>query len=273
MSPVTPSSQSPQADLWTLALERPTIDPDELAAAIERQVGTGDLDFRTRLLIRDAVRALGEVWGDQRLRQWLDHTAAGPAIRGFVAETSGPAGFPSIQKRLMNHMKPETALQFLRELGASVQQPSRLAVGGSMALILRGLLSRRTGVIDAVDEIGVSIRSELQLLNELTRRYDLRLAHFQSHYLPDGWETRLQSLGRFGSVDVFLVDEHDIAVGKLCSGREKDRDDVRVLAQQLDKHIVADRLRRAGGRLLAEPDNRRNAERNWYIIYGESLPA
>ena len=45
-------------ELWTLVLGRPQIDPDALAAAIVRAVLRGDLDFRTRLLIRDALEAL-----------------------------------------------------------------------------------------------------------------------------------------------------------------------------------------------------------------------
>src|SRR5687768_16175766 len=104
-----------------------------------------------------------------------------------------------------------------------------------MALILGERLTRRTEDIDVVDELPEVVRAERELLDGFTARYGLRVAHFQSHYLPMGWEARVRSLGRFGQLDVFLVDELDIAVGKLFSAREKDRDDLRVLAGQIEK--------------------------------------
>jgi hypothetical protein len=68
------------------------------------------------------------------------------------------------------------------------------------------------------------------------------------------------------------VDSYDIAVSKLTSNREKDRDDLRVIMRELDKNVLESRLRTAGGALLAEPALRQNAEANWYVVYGESLP-
>ncbi len=71
-------------------------------------------------------------------------------------------------------------------------------------------------------------------MNGLVERYGLRLAHFQSHYLPDGWQRRVESFGVFGELAVFLVDPVDIAVGKLFSRRDKDLDDVRMLKRVLE---------------------------------------
>ena len=173
----------------------------------------------------------------------------------------------------MSHAKADDALQLLRELGGKLDQPLRLVIGGSMSLILNNRLSRRTEDIDVVDEIPPEIRTEHQLLADLNSRYALRLAHFQSHYLPSGWEGRVKSLGRFGRLDVFLVDELDIAIGKMFSNREKDRDDLRALAGQIEKQTFVDRLRMAGQAHLKEPALRQNAEKNWYIVFGEALPA
>ena len=62
---------------------------------------------------------------------------------------------------------------------------------------------------------------------------------------------------RFGGLEVFLVHPYDIFLGKLFSSREKDRDDLRVLAGGLDRTALAARYVTA----------------NWYIVYGEPLPS
>lgn len=50
----------------------------------------------------------------------------------------------------------------------------------------------------------------------------MALNHFQSHYLPAGRPDRVRSLGRFGKLDVFLVDVYDVLLSKLFSDRNKD---------------------------------------------------
>ena len=168
---------------------------------------------------------------------------------------------------------PATILQLLRELGGILQIPARLDVGGSSSLILRSLLSRATEDIDVVDEVPAAIRVEHDMLADLTTRYGLRLTHFQSHYLPSGWQSRVESLGRFGKLDVFLVHPVDIFVGKLFSKRTKDRDDLRMLLGSLDHTAIVTRLRASAGALLADPILRADAEKNWNILFGDALPA
>src|SRR5438046_9857423 len=104
-----------------------------------------------------------------------------------------------------------------RELGEKIhpRKPVRLYVGGSAALILHGLLSRRTEDIDIVDELPEAVRSEHRLLDELKERYHLYFGHFQSHYLPSGWENRTHYLDDFGDFHVYLVDVYDIALSQL----------------------------------------------------------
>jgi hypothetical protein len=270
-APTSPPAATP--DLWELALRHPHIDPDVLALALERQATYPPLDFRTRLLIRDSLRALRTVWGEERVTRWVADSPARATFAAIEQEDLGIEGFPSLASRIMSHGTPDDALQLLRELGSHIRRPARINIGGSMALMLGGRLTRRTEDIDVVDELPDVVRAERELLDGFIARYSLRLAHFQSHYLPTGWEARIKSLGRFGLLDVFLVDELDIAVGKLFSAREKDRDDLRVLARQIDKQAMTDRLRLAGQAHLAEPPLRQNAEKNWYIVYGDALPA
>lgn len=262
-----------ESDLWQLTRAAPQIDPERLATAVEREVAKQDLDFRTRLLIRDSVDALERHWGPQRLKAWLSRSPASTRIEAIRREDLGTAGFPSLAARVMETTAPEQILQYLRELGSRVHRPTRLRVGGSAALILADRLDRHTEDIDVVDEVPDTIRNEHDLLDSLLKRHGLYLAHFQSHYLPQGWDQRVRSLGSFGQLDVELVDPYDIALSKLFSRREKDRDDLRVLSRQLDKEELTARLQAHGLALLGEPDLRDAAVMNWYVVYGEPLPA
>jgi len=143
-------------------------------------------------------------------------------------------------------------------------------IGGSSALILAELLARNTEDIDIVDEVPAPLREMGQRLKEHTESYGLHIAHFQSHYLPSGWEYRTQSLGDFGRLSVALVDPLDIFVGKLMSRRVKDREDLRFLFPQFEIERIKERMSRID-RHLQDPDLREKADRNWYALTGESL--
>jgi hypothetical protein len=270
-----PTVTTESSSLWLLARSGlPTIDPNELLSAIEDELrgDGGPLDFRTQLLIRDSIHALDAHWGQgDEARRRLSPAAQG-SLDAILASDLGTPGFPSLEHRLMDNADPEVFRQFLRELGTAVTEPCRLEIGGAGALILANLLRRRTEDIDAVDEVPPALRVRHDLLDLLAKRYGLRLAHFQSQFLPSDWRQRLRSLGRFGSIDVFLMDAIDIFVRKLFSDREKDRDDLRVLARSLERDILTERLQRDAQTLLAEPRLRTNAERNWYIVFGQGLP-
>jgi hypothetical protein len=172
----------------------------------------------------------------------------------------------------MQPTDPETVRSLLRDVGTRLHRPVRLQVGGSIALILPGYLSRSTEDIDIVDEVPAELRAEPALLDALPGRYGLRLTHFQSHFLPAGWETRLHSLEPFGRLQVFLVDVSDVFLSKLFSKRTKDLDDLRLLYPQLQRDTLVRRLHDTTAALRAEPDLRQAAERNWYVLTGEPLP-
>lgn len=259
--------------LWRLARSGHRIDARELASALEEQAHDPRPDFRTRLLIRDALRALAGHWGADRFGAWLADSAARDRLSAYLETDLGPEGFPTIVHRIMDATKPEAVLAFFRDLGSRVVRPARLDIGGSTSLILLANLSRQTDDIDAVDEVPAVIRTEHDLLDRLAKRYALRLTHFQSHYLPLGWKDRVHSLGRFGHLDVFLVDPYDVLVSKLFSAREKDLDDLRALAPRIDKQVLESRLLQWAGPLRAERRFTESAERNWYVAFGDQLPA
>lgn len=64
-----------------------------------------------------------------------------------------------------------------------------------------------------------------------------------------------------------------MVVFQLFSKREKDLDDLRVLAPQLDKETLERQLIETTATLRSDPVLRQNAEKNWYILYGETLPS
>lgn len=260
-------------DLWSLILDQPHVDPGELSEAIADQVERNDLDFRSRLLIRDSLNALQVYWGRERLMAWLGARPARDRIESIWHEDLGNPGFPFLKEQIMEPTRSEDIREFLHELSSRVSRPLRFAVGGSGALILKGYLSRRTQDLDVVDEVPEEIRSLGSFLRELEKRRRLRLSHFQSHYLPAGWEQRVHSLEPFGLMNIYTVDVHDVFLSKLFSKREKDLDDLRVLVSQLNKDTLARRMKETAGSFLSQDDLRKQAEHNWYVLYGEALPS
>lgn len=260
-----------QPDLWKLIRGAPTIDPEALLVAFTCECERIPHDFRARLLLRDVFVALRNRWGEDRLNARLT-PAHRSLMRNIEAEGMGEPKFISLEQRMADPTDPQTLQQFLREVGAALKTPVRIVIGGSWALALRSLLRHATDGIDVVDEIPEALRAEHALLDGLALRYGLRLTHFQSHYLPEGWSARVESLGRFGQLDVYLVHPVDIFVGKLFSKRTKDRDDLRMLSGSLDRTAIVNRLRTSASRLLADPGLRADAQKNWYILFGEDLP-
>ena len=256
-------------DLWAVIRRSSTVDPTDLLAAVEAECREPEHDFRTRLLIRDSLRALAGYWGEPALRAKLSPLVWSTRDRTERDGLGEDRGFPTLMRRIMDRTKPEDVLDFLRELGRVARQPCRIDVGGSIALILRDLIARHTDDVDAVDEVPATIRNQHDQVNRLADRYGLRLTHFQSHYLPDGWARRVASFGVFGQLTVFLVDPVDVAVGKLFSRRDKDLDDVRHLRPHLDWPTVVSRLRSSTNSLRADARSLEAAGHNWYVLTGE----
>lgn len=260
-------------DLWSLVRGGgPEIDPHDLADAVIQEAAGEALDYRTQLLIRDSVDALRGRWGDQSVECWLAESSLRPKIDAICGHKFDEVGFPSIRKRLMEKTEPQQIEQYFRELSLRVRKKIRLDVGGSAVLITAGLIVRHTDDIDVVDEVPKEIRDQHALLDELHQRYGLEIGHFQQHYLPSGWSTRVRFHKSFSDMDVYFVDAIDIFLGKLTSIRTKDLDDLRALAPQFDKAVLVQRLKDTMQSTLACEPLHERAQKNWYIIFGEDLP-
>src|SRR5262249_49180681 len=142
-----------------------------LAEAIDAEAARPELDYRTRLLIRDAVDALEDYWGPERCGSWLSRSGAQRRIESIRGESFDKVGFPSIRERLMAVTTPEVIEQYLRELSRHVNHPVEVAIGGSASLILGGHLSRATEDVDVVDEVPEELRNQHALLDNLRKTY------------------------------------------------------------------------------------------------------
>jgi hypothetical protein len=260
-------------DLWSLALDYPQVDPNDLAEAIFQQAGEQPLDYRTRLLIRDSVDALTSYWGENGVTRWLAGNSTGKSIRAICRQEYEEVGFPSLRRRLMDKTRPENIRRFLEEAGRSLHNTVCVYVGGSVALILPGYVNRRTEDIDIVGEVPKDLRENYALMDALKDRYSLYFGHVQPHYFAKGWRERAHSLDTFGRLQVFLLDVHDVFLSKLFSVRDKDRDDLRVLIPQLDKDVIVRKFKDHAGDFLAAPDLKNIAADNWKILFGEDLPS
>ena len=260
-------------ELWSVARQQPQVDANALARAVEAAC-TEPLDYRTRLLIRDSISALRDCWGNDCFSRWLEQSSKRMQIERAAAHRSpdDEVAFPYLSRNVVDPIQPETVLQLLREISSHVTAPTRLVIGGSIALVLSGDLMRFTQDIDIVDELPAELRKNHELLEKLAQRYRLRLTHFQSHYLPDGWEGRVHSIGAFGKLQVFIVDLYDVFIGKLFSARTKDLDDLRALAPKLDRQTLVRRLSETTAAFRSDARLLDAAKNNWFIVVGESLP-
>ena len=250
------------------------VDAEALFTAIRDPAVLGTDDPRTRVLVRDAVLGLRHYWGGAAFDGRLRHLPQRDAIRSFLTVPSEEIGFPSLRTRIVDVTDPAVLGTMCRELGQRLREPATIVVGGSMALMAAFLLSRRTEDIDVVDELPPAIRREHTLLAELADRYELKLTHFQSHYLPDGWQNRTESFGVFGQLTVRLIDPIDALTGKLFSRRTKDLDDIRGAWDQIDQDIFRQRIARSTTAFRTLPEAVAAAEHNWYVLTGEErLPA
>jgi len=260
-------------DLWTLVRKRPQIDPGDLAEAVRAESHQPELDYRTRLLIRDSIEALRAYWGDVRVETWLTGCPESDRIRDICGERFDEVGFPTLKRRIMDKTEPEEIHEYFQDLARHLHKDLRIYVGGSVALILPGMLVRHTDDIDVVGEVPKEFRDDHKLMQQMEDRYGLKLGHVQPHYFPRGWQDRAHSMAAFGRLQVFLLDVYDVFLSKLFSARHKDLDDLRVLKPQIDKTILVDKFKHHAGDFLAAPCLKEIATDNWMILFGEALPS
>jgi Nucleotidyltransferase of unknown function (DUF6036) len=133
-------------------------------------------------------------------------------------------------------MEPIDALQirtFLAEVGKRYPQAAHLILLGGSALCLLGS-SRPT--LD-IDYVGNDLRkNELQQLIDLVAQemqIELEAVPIDEFVpVPADAQSRWLPVGRFGLIDVFIMDPYTMALSKLDRGFDTDIEDVRFLLHQ-----------------------------------------
>ena len=260
-------------DAWSLVRTPGQIDAQTLFDAIRRLPSVEDFDYRSEMLVHDALTVLGEHWGEPALLGRLGRCENRDVLEGLRKKEFDKFGFWSLKHRVVEATEPQDIIDLFRKLGDSIHRPAQIIVGGSSALILANLLTRQTEDIDVVNELPDVVRAEPRLIDDLMKTYGLRLTHFASHYLPDRYELRTHSLGRYGRLDVRVVDSLDVLTGKLFSRRPKDFEDIRTAYRQIDRDALKERVRHSTASLRKEARFAESGQKNWYLLTGEeALP-
>ncbi|MFL5242395.1 MAG: DUF6036 family nucleotidyltransferase [Gemmataceae bacterium] len=251
---------------------QPYIDARRLVSAIEEDLRkTSEPDFRTRLLVRDAAKAVRSFWSSKKFTFLLSKSPAAPRIRAILDEYLGKTGFPNIRKRLVPGSEQDQINKIFALLGKGIDVRVEINVAGSIPTLLGGLTARPTADIFLVDEVPAAIRNQRVHLQRIKHEYGLALGHIRSRYLPLRWQNRRHFLDDFGGLRVYLVDAYDIFISKLSSKLQKHKDDVRVLAMKLDKNIAKKRLFDYGQGFLSDPRIRKAILENWQFLLHELL--
>lgn len=256
--------------LWTIAHHNGGVNARELLRALGDRDLPSDPNPRTPLLVRDSLRALELKWGRATLLNRLTNLCDTERLFDYSRSAGDDHGFPSLERRTMNATERDDILALFRELGDRITRPATLIVGGSTALILNSLIVHETEDIDVVNEVPEVIRTDFALLESLKNRFPLQLTHFQSHYLPQGWDARTHSLGVFNQLTVRVVDAMDVLTGKVFSRRDKDYVHVAEAWKQIDRAAFRDRLATSTANLRQDASSLAAAKHNWYVLTGDA---
>ena len=173
----------------------------------------------------------------------------------------------------MEKTTQETIVAYFRDLGYELRTKTQISIAGACALIPPSYVTRSTEDIGVVGDIPEEIRKRHAVLDRRESTYHLHLGHVQTHYFPKGWSERVHSFGVYNFLQVSLVNVYNVFLSKLFSKRVKDAQDLRVLLPQLEKATLAQRFRTTCPDFLVIDNLRETAERNWHILFGESLPS
>lgn len=256
--------------IWSVARDDIGVDAEALFAAVIDPAVLTTEDPRTRLLVRDSVAGLRRFWGIPLFARRISDLPQRNVIESYFRHQPPDTGFPSLRKRIMDVTEPEVLSRLCRDLGRRLRDPATITIGGSMALIVQSLVIRETEDVDVVDELPPIIRQDHRLLEELLSKYKLKLAHFQSHYLPDGWQRRTWSLGVFDLLTVRVVDPSDVLIGKLFSRRDKDFKDFMHCWKKIDQQPLRRRIAEDTAAFRSDAKSLEAAMHNWYILTGET---
>jgi hypothetical protein len=134
---------------------------------------------------------------------------------------------------------PEPWKAFLSEIDASLTERVELeCIGGFVVTSLYGL-ARPTADVDVLSITPGSQREFILELagkgSSLQKKYRLYIQYVTIAAIPEDYEERLTEMfpGSFSRLRLLAVDPYDIALSKLERNSQRDRDDVKLLAERV----------------------------------------
>ena len=172
---------------------------------------------------------------------------------------------------------PEPWNSFLKDLDEAVNDMVRLdCIGGFVVTQLYGL-KRPTADVDVIELAPREASAILMRLavqgGPLHKKHRIYLDRVTVAAVPENYEERLVEMfpGTYRYLRLMALDPYDIALSKLERNNQKDRDDVRFLAQTipLDLSILQERYRAELRWQLGRPDREDLTMRLWLEMLSE----
>ena len=167
---------------------------------------------------------------------------------------------------------PEPWKSFLKELDATLSDEFRFhCMGGFVVTFLYGY-SRTTSDIDVLGMVTTDKRfSALVKLggkgSALHQNHGVYLDCVAITQVPDSYDERLTEMfpGTLKYLRLFAFDPYDLALSKLERNQQRDRDDVKYLAQAvpLDLSVLQERYRKEMRPYLGNPDREDKTLKLW----------
>jgi hypothetical protein len=163
----------------------------------------------------------------------------------------------------MSPEPPSPWKEFLEELDSLLTEPIKLDCIGGFAVVAAYRLARSTNDLDYFSIEPHDFAVELETIagqeSTLARKHKLHLQRAGVASLPEGYDERLTELyrGRFKKLRLFVPDPYDLVLSKLTRNADRDREDVRHLAEtcSLDSNLLRDRYQNEmRSTVIGDPD-------------------
>lgn len=139
--------------------------------------------------------------------------------------------------------------KFLEELDSLLNQQIELHCIGGFAVVAAYSLRRSTNDLDYYTLIPADRSQDIEQMagqaSNLARKYKVYVHRAAVASLPMNYEERMRELfaGHFRNIRLCVLDPYDLVLSKLSRNADRDREDVKYLAQtqKLDAAILRDR--------------------------------
>jgi len=176
-----------------------------------------------------------------------------------------------------NNQPPEPWISFLRDIDDFVTEETHFhCLGGFVVTVIYGAV-RSTSDLDSIATVqrNPALLSYVGQGSELHKKHKVYLDPVGVAPLPENYEDRLMEVfqGLFRNLRLFTLDPYDIALTKIERNTERDRDDVKYLANVIsfDVQILHQRYHDELRVYLGSPDREDLTLKLWIEMITETL--